>query len=286
MTTLEKEANPLEPIWDKTLQIDGVKISNSYIPQGYFSEHSTLQIKIAVPIGNSLIKVRPQSTIGNKQTLSIGKEHVSIVPPYLEREIFWEKASELLAIYLDTKIITNAAEEYHGNNLEIIENWTAEDALIRQLGLTLRSELQRGNFDKLYLESLVHFLSVHLIKNYSTQHKPLKEFQGGLEKRKLNQIVEYINDDLNKDLSLHELATLAQMSPYHFARQFKRSTALPPRQYIIRTRVERAKQLLLQGNLTIAQVAYIVGFSHQSHLNRHFKRLVGVTPKVFVKQNN
>lgn len=286
MTTLEKEANTSQHIWDKTLQIDGVKISNSYIPQRYFSEHSTSRIKIAVPIGDSLIKVRPQSTIGNKQTLSIGKEQVSIVPPDLEREVFWEKESELLAIYLDTKVITNATDEYRGSNLEIIENWTAEDGLIRQLGLTLRSELQAGNFDKLYLESLINFLSVHLIKNYSTQQKPLKEFQVGLGKRKLNKIVEYINDDLNKDLSLQELASLVEISPYHFARQFKKSTGLPPRQYIICTRVERAKQLLLQGDLTIAQVAYIVGFSHQSHLNRHFKRWLGITPKVFVEQNN
>ncbi len=286
MTTLEKEANTSQHIWDKTLHIDGVKISNSYIPKRYFSEHSTSQIKIAVPIGDSLIKVRPQSTIGNKQTLSIGKEQVSIVPPDLEREVFWEKESELLAIYLDTKIITNATDEYRGSNLEILENWTAEDGLIRQLGLTLRSELQAGNSDKLYLESLINFLSVHLIKNYSTQEKPLKEFQGGLGKRKLNKIVEYINDDLNKDLSLQELASLVEISPYHFARQFKKSTGLPPRQYIICTRVERAKQLLLQGDLTIAQVAYIVGFSHQSHLNRHFKRWLGITPKVFVEQNN
>lgn len=286
MTTLEKEANPLEPIWDKTLQIDGVKITNCYIRQGYLSEHSTPQIKIAVPIGDSLIKVCYHNVIGTRKTLSIGKEQVSIIPPDLEREIFWEKESELLSIYLDTKIITNTTEEYHGSNLEIIENWTAEDALIRQLGLTLRSELQRGDYDKLYLESLINFLSVHLLKNYSTQPKPLKEFQSGLGKRKLNQIVEYINNDLNKDLSLDELASLVQISPYHFARQFKKSTGLPPRQYIIRTRVERAKKLLLQGDLTIAQVAYIVGFSHQSHLNRDFKRYLGITPKVFMRRNN
>lgn len=285
VTILDKEAKTVQQIRDKTLQIDGVKISNSYIPQRYFSEHSTSQLKVAVPIGDSLIKVRSENAIGNQQTLSIDKQHVSIIPPDLEREIFWEKESELLAIYLDTKIITNAADEYCGSNLEIIENWTAEDALIRQLGLTLRSELQKDNFDLLYLQSLINFLSVHLIKNYSTQQKPLKEFQGGLAKQKLKRIVNYINDNLHQDLSLNELARLVQISPYHFTRQFKKSTALPPHQYIIHTRVERAKQLLLQGNLTIAQIAYIVGFSHQSHLNRHFKRLVGVTPRVFVKQN-
>lgn len=286
MTILDKEANTSQQIRDKMLQIDGVKISNSYIPRRYFSEHSTSQLKVAVPIGDSLIKVRSENAIGNQQNLSIGKEQVSIIPPDLEREIFWEKESELLAIYLDRKIITNATEEYHSSNLEIIENWTAEDPLIRQLGLTLRSELHIDNLNQLYIESLINFLSVHLIKNYSTQQKPLKQFQGGLAKHKLRRIVDYINDNLHQDLSLNELARLVQISPYHFTRQFKKSTALPPHQYIIRTRVERAKQLLKQGNFTIAQVAYVVGFSHQSHLNRHFKRLVGVTPKAFVKQNN
>ncbi len=285
MTILHKEANNSQSIGDKTLHIDGVKISNYYVPQTYFSEHTTSQIKIAIPIGNSSIKVRYETAIGNQQTLSISEEHVSIIPPDLEREIYWEKESELLAIYLDRKIVIGAADEYHGSNLEIIENWAAEDALIRQLGLTLRSELQAVSYDKLYLESLINFLSVHLIKNYSTQKKPLKQVQGGLSKGKLKQVVDYINDNLNQDLSLKELARLVQISPYHFTRKFKQSTALPPHQYIIHTRIERAKQLLKQGNLSIAQVAYIVGFSHQSHLNRHFKRLVGVTPKVFVKQN-
>jgi AraC family transcriptional regulator len=60
---------------------------------------------------------------------------------------------------------------------------------------------------------------------------------------------------------------------------FKQSTGLTPHQYVIQCRVERAKQLLLQGELTIADIAYRVGFANQSHLNRHFKRLFGVTPK-------
>ncbi|MGG6288195.1 helix-turn-helix transcriptional regulator, partial [Leptolyngbya sp. AN03gr2] len=62
----------------------------------------------------------------------------------------------------------------------------------------------------------------------------------------------------------------------------KQSTGLTPHQYVIQRRIERAKQLLRAGNLTIAQIALQVGFAHQSHLNRHFKKWVGVTPKVFV----
>ena len=82
--------------------------------------------------------------------------------------------------------------------------------------------------------------------------------------------------------SLEQLAAVAHLSAYHFARQFKAATGLPPHQYVIILRVERARHLL-QGaeDLTLAEVAARVGFSDQSQLTLHFKRLVGVTPGQF-----
>lgn len=71
------------------------------------------------------------------------------------------------------------------------------------------------------------------------------------------------------------------LSPYHFARQFKAATGLPPHQFVIVRRVERAKQLLGAGDLPLAGVAAQAGFSGQSLLCHHFKRLVGVTPRRF-----
>jgi AraC family transcriptional regulator len=80
---------------------------------------------------------------------------------------------------------------------------------------------------------------------------------------------------------LEDLA-VARLSPYHFARQFKAATGLPPHQYFILRRVERAKQLLQgDGDLALAEVAASAGFSDQSQFTRHFKRLVGVTPGQF-----
>jgi AraC family transcriptional regulator len=125
---------------------------------------------------------------------------------------------------------------------------------------------------------------VHLYRYYSTQNKPLREVEGGLPKHKLKLVLDYIHDYLDQDLSLADLAALVEMSPHYFARLFKQSTGFTPHQYVIRTRVERAKQLLLQGKLTIAQIAYSVGFAHQSHLNRHFKRHLGLTPKTLLKK--
>ncbi|MEG4942592.1 helix-turn-helix transcriptional regulator [Microcoleus sp. F4-D5] len=80
-----------------------------------------------------------------------------------------------------------------------------------------------------------------------------------------------------------ELAGIAQLSPYYFSRAFKQSVGISPHQYVIQQRVERAKQLLLQGNMSLYEIAIACGFTHQSHLTRHFKRLTGVTPKTLLK---
>ena len=95
-------------------------------------------------------------------------------------------------------------------------------------------------------------------------------------------MVEYIEEHLDGGPSLAQLAAVVRLNPYHFARQFKAATGLPPHQYVIGRRVERARQLLLAGTgLSLAEVALLAGFSDQSQFSRHFKRLVGVTPGRF-----
>jgi len=82
--------------------------------------------------------------------------------------------------------------------------------------------------------------------------------------------------------SLEQMATVARLSPYHFARQFKAATGLLPHQYVIMRRVERAKLCLQAGtDLSLAEVAAHAGFADQSQFSHHFKRLVGVTPGQF-----
>jgi AraC family transcriptional regulator len=103
-----------------------------------------------------------------------------------------------------------------------------------------------------------------------------------LPRQRLRAVIEYIDEHLGSELSLDDLAAVARLSPYHFARLFKNSTGLPPHQYVIARRVERAKELLRDRvRLPLAEIALEMGFSSQSHFTRHFKRLVGVTPRLF-----
>jgi AraC family transcriptional regulator len=101
----------------------------------------------------------------------------------------------------------------------------------------------------------------------------------GLASTTLKAVSTYIEDHLAENLSLSEIAAVVHLSPYHFARLFKESTGVPPHQYVIQRRVERAKLLLSTTHWSLTTIAHMVGFAHESHLALHFKRLTGLTPK-------
>ncbi len=149
----------------------------------------------------------------------------------------------------------------------------------------LRHELLTGGpGGRLCAESLANVLVVHLIRQMSNRQGSdgvIRGSGGRLARRALRGVEEYIHAHLDQNISLADLANVAQLSEFHFARLFKQTTGLPPYQFVIHQRVERAKRLIAEGRLSLAQIAVDVGFSDQSQLNRHFKRVVGVTPKRF-----
>jgi AraC family transcriptional regulator len=131
-------------------------------------------------------------------------------------------------------------------------------------------------------ESLANVLAVHLLRHLSAPRQLERGRDGALPRERLRAAVEYIEEHLDGCPTLAEMAAVVRLNPYHFARQFKAATGLPPHQYVILRRVERAKQLLQAGtDLSLAEVALSAGFWDQSQLSHHFKRLVGVTPGRF-----
>lgn len=97
----------------------------------------------------------------------------------------------------------------------------------------------------------------------------------------LQQALAYLETNYAANVTLDELAAQTHLSPYHLLRLFKATYGLPPHAYLTQLRVQRAKRLLLAGQ-PIAAVALAVGFTDQSHLTRHFKRIVGVPPGQYV----
>jgi len=95
----------------------------------------------------------------------------------------------------------------------------------------------------------------------------------------LQRGLEYIHTNLDTGMSLQEVADAAGLSVHHFAHLFKEFIGETPHRYVIRQRVERARRLLEQGDLSLAEVALAVGFYDQAHFTNNFKRLTGMTPR-------
>jgi AraC family transcriptional regulator len=102
-----------------------------------------------------------------------------------------------------------------------------------------------------------------------------------LPRCRLRRVTEYIQQNLDKKLTLAELAAVVCMSPYHFAHLFKDSTGVPPHRFVVRQRIARARLVLTTRELSIAQISRMVGFRTPSHFTTVFRRVLGMTPRAF-----
>jgi AraC family transcriptional regulator len=211
---------------------------------------------------------------------------VNIIPAGTPSRWRWRGSSESTHVLVEPQLLARVAAEaldLDPDRVEIPPVFYLSHPSIRDVLLTLDGELRAGGpGGRLLAESLGNVLAVHLLRHFSAAAPADHRSGGGLSKPRLRAVIEHIHENLDAELSLDHLAAVAHMSPYHFARLFKRSTGLPPHQYVIARRVERAKELLrARDPLPLAEVAVETGFSSQSHFTRHFKRCVGVTPQRF-----
>jgi AraC family transcriptional regulator len=133
---------------------------------------------------------------------------------------------------------------------------------------------------RLYGESLSVALASRLLGQFGSGFRASRH---GLSPRQLRHVIEYVDAHLDEDLSLEQLAGVARISVSHFTVLFRRSTGRSAHRYVVERRVAAARTLLMDGRLSIAQVALEVGFAHQSHLTRCMRKLDGLTPGEIVR---
>jgi AraC family transcriptional regulator len=198
----------------------------------------------------------------------------------------WSGLKDSLHIYLEPGLVARvAAEAFDLDPARMIV--PALDGVdlpqLRAAMGAVDAELSTGGAGgPLAAESLATVLAVQLIRHVLAPRRPERGRDGVLPRGRLRAVVEYIEEHLDGGPTLEQMSAVARLSPYHFARQFKTATGLPPHQYVIARRVERAQQLLQHNHdLSLAMIAARAGFSDQSQFCNHFKRVVGVTPRLF-----
>ena len=265
---------------------EGLHIAYDYLLPGQIPEVCIKQHGIGIFVDLPTPSQAERVIDGQFRREQVVQGDMVVVPAQASQQVAWDTPGGVVIVGFEPIDFAQTISETRDRDpIELIPHFATQDPLIFQIGLALKRVLENSaGANRLYAETMTNALMVHLLQHYTAKQPQLPTYTGGLSKFKLQQVINYIDAYLEHDLSLSQLAEVVQMSSHYFCQLFKQSTGLSPHQYVIRCRIERAKNLLLKQQQTIAEVARSVGFTDQSHFHRHFKRFVGVTPKVFLQQ--
>ena len=257
-----------------------ISLAKNILPAFETGEYTVEQNHLCIYIGKPL--VYEQLVKGKLRSHHCIYGDMVLYPAGMRQSLAWNKKAEIIELDISPNLISKISEELFGRStLELIPQYNFQDSLIQQLALVLVSELKKGISNSLYTQSLSHTLALHLIQNFSQSSIVTEDNFDGLPTFLERRLDEYIQENLDKNLTLQQIADVVNLSISHLNRLFQQSKGISVYQYVIRCRIDRAKQLLKQKKLTVAQIATQVGFCDQSHFSRHFKKFIGVTPKVF-----
>jgi AraC family transcriptional regulator len=248
------------------LRVDLYAISPGVIELQALSDHRLI-IHAGAAVQGSCSRSRFVYTRGDVDILPAGLADV------------WEPdgTSSSLILQLSPSLLRHAAEDMgiDPDRAGLEPRHQFRDPQIEHIAWALDAERQAGYpGGLLYTDSLGMALSAHLLGRYTV---PMR-MPRGLSKPQLRRLTDYIEEHIDQELRLSSLAGVAGVSASHLKTLFKRSTGLPVHEYVMQRRVERARLLLLGGDLPASQVALEAGFAHQSHMARWMRRVLGVTP--------
>jgi len=247
-----------------------------------------------------------RESAGERVDVELAPGSVALVPSRTPVSWSWPARISFSVLMLEPAFLDRVAQEVFGlepHHYRLAVSERANDAVIANIAGVLSREVMRGELGgRLYAESLANILAVHLLRHYAqcadgrlleacalTDEVPSEQVDAESGTRTVShpravaEALRHIHENFARDVSLSDLADAVHLSPFHVARLFKQAVGVSPHQYLIQVRVNNARSLLSAGSgeRSLAEVASAVGFADQSHLTRHFKRIVGVTPKQF-----
>jgi AraC family transcriptional regulator len=228
-----------------------------------------------VAVGGQIFHIR--RTVGQASIVPAGKQYSAA----------WKEEFEDLGVHLDPDFLARRAGELvRTGRIDLINDCDINDPLVHQIGRSLAAEVDAGApGGQIYAESLVNTLVAHMLRHYSSAGERFRHHLGGLPKHKLRRVTEFIEENLEHDLTLAEIAEIADLSPFHFARAFKQSTGSTPIQFLMRRRIYLAKRLLVESELPIVDIGLRAGFKNQSHFTTLFRKITAMTPKTYRNEN-
>lgn len=205
---------------------------------------------------------------------------VFVTPANADSFVSWSSVKESAVVALEPSSLQTLAVHEEGADTERLE-WPVPgtvDPVALDIAQTLKTELKdRTRANTLYVESLVTQLGVHILRRYRSE-RPSAKPRSRLSAYNAKRIQTFMKENFARKLTLAEMAAACELSPSHFVNSFTATFGQPPYRYFLNLRVAYAERLLVERDLTIAQVAYLCGFSSQSHLTSTMRKIRGETP--------
>lgn len=190
---------------------------------------------------------------------------------------------------IPTSLLASASEQLWTrcrSQFEIGNVFEIRDHLIEQLATLLVAELDNKPHpgQLLIVDQIAVTLAAHILRSYNLMGSNEERHAPSLGGAELSRLIDFINDNLDRSIDLTELAALVDVSRFHFVRLFKHAVGVTPIRFVEQCRVQRARALILETNLSLAEVGRAAGFADQSHFTRRFHLHMGITPAVFARE--
>jgi AraC family transcriptional regulator len=223
---------------------------------------------------------------GRAGHLHTGAGNLIFLTPGTRDSLLWHGSSQRIVASITPSILANAATQLEMKQLcDFDIRWSFQDEQLRLLLTEMEREVSSGSSTgPLYGDLLGLSLSIALIRKYGRDPLTPPPIRGGIARPQLRRVLDFIAANLRNEIRLEELAKLAGLSIFHFARAFRHSMGVTPHQYVLQRRIESAKLLLHLPGSTIDTVANATGFASSSHFSRIFHKQVGATPKAWQRQ--
>lgn len=245
------------------------------IPEGYLLHHAL------VLSTSARLKTEVRLASSRWQNVPASAMVLEFLPAGMPFALRWREPNEAITVDIAPTFIASVLGDDKVDESRLRYWSSTDDLLLTQTMLALAEDVHAGlPSGPVYGECLGAALVARLARNSPGAEEPLARSKG-LAPKELRMVLEDIDANLERDLSLHRLAGLAGRSLDGFIRVFKQSTGLPPHQFVLRKRIERAQALLGNPSLSLAEVALRAGFADQSHFSRMFHRQMGLAPREY-----
>jgi AraC family transcriptional regulator len=240
------------------------------------------RIKLSVLLGNTAARSRAAANLPWRNT-SAGAFGISVSG--LGEEMEFERDGEVFALKFDREFLGKTWALASEEERRLHDVHGARDPFLFHIAAQAVAQLRReGTLPAKYVEAIATVVGVHLRTRYLQRghSRQTPTLAPNTEQR----VLAHIQTHLGTGISLADLARVAGLSPFHFARAFRSSVGETPHRFIVRQRVERAQALLRTGgqSINLTDAALQAGFSSQSHLTRCFREVCGMTPGEFLRK--